>query len=82
MNSLIWIESAGGPLILLGEHHLNVWSGIFNKSLYAKGIVVEVYDFMDAHEADYGKACRVNDYLGIIGKAFILGEEPMPTTIL
>jgi hypothetical protein len=86
MNRLIWIESDGGPLVLLGENHLNVWSGIFNKSLYTKGIVEEAKDFMDAQEADYGKACLVDDYIGMIeledGIALVFGEEPMPTTIL
>ena len=60
---LNWINSAGGPLVLLQESLLPHWSG--------------------DDDSDYDRACRIDDYLGLIGvgpgEALVLGEEPFRT---
>jgi hypothetical protein len=85
MNSLKWIESAGGPLILISATSYNLWSGILKRSSYLDGKVEEADDFLDADESDYGKACAVQDYLGVItvgnDTALVFGDEPMLTTV-
>lgn len=84
MDRLKWISSAGGPLILGDEKQIKMWSGIFNRNKYINSEIIEAEDFLDAEEADYGKACLVEDYLGLVeilnGKVLILGEEPLSTT--
>lgn len=68
-NSLAWIESAGGPLLLLEENLLPFWRGCFSDS--------------DDALTDYDRACDVNDYIGAIDvnsrQAIILGDEPLST---
>ncbi|MDT5268358.1 MAG: hypothetical protein QOH49_544 [Acidobacteriota bacterium] len=70
---LTWVNSAGGPLVLLEEHLLPEWRG---------------HDGSTAQEhegrTDYERACDVDDYLGLVevgsGRALVLGDEPMQTT--
>lgn len=79
-----WIASAGGPLILIPEKSYKLWSGIFKRSAYLIGIEEDAEDFLDPDETDYGRACLVDDYLGLVKvdseEVLILGEEPMLTT--
>lgn len=86
MKKLAWIETAGGPFVLLEENNIESWSGILRRSSYLMDREEEADDFMDAEEADYGKACLVNDYVGIVEvgteTGLVLGEEPMPTAIV
>jgi hypothetical protein len=86
MDRLKWIDSAGGPLVLISDKSFKLWSGIFKRSSYLKNKFEEADDFMNAHEADYGKACEIQDYLGVIDIgndfALVLGDEPMLTTVL
>lgn len=69
-SSLKWLESAGGPLLLLEEHLLESWSGVFSEP-------------SQTPFTDYDRACAVNDYIGIIavdsGFGIVLGEEPFST---
>ncbi len=69
---LVWVESAGGPLILLEEHLLASWRGCFSPPEAANDVT------------DYDRACGVDDYLGTIavasGYGLVLGDEPMRTT--
>lgn len=69
-----WIESDGGPLLLLSSAQLTAWSG------YA--IELEA-DGPSSSETDYERACAVEDYLGLIavadGQGVVLGDEPMAT---
>jgi hypothetical protein len=85
MDRLKWIDSAGGPLILISDKSYNQWSGILKRSLYLDNIIEEADDFLDTDEADYGKACTVQDYLGVVNvgsdTALVFGDEPMLTTI-
>jgi len=85
MDRLKWIDSAGGPLILISDKSYNMWSGILKRSSYLDKKIEDADDFLNADEADYGKACLVQDYLGIvdIGSDFVLvlGNEPLLTTV-
>ncbi len=68
---LVWVESAGGPLIVLEEHLLSAWTGSFPLPEAANAAT------------DYDRACRVDDYVGTIdvasGHGFVLADEPMRT---
>src|SRR5687767_4714131 len=85
MNKLKWIASAGGPLVLIADKSYRFWSGIFKRSAFLKNKMVEADDFLHAAEADYGKACLVQDYLGVVNigddHALVLGDEPLMTTV-
>ena len=64
---LNWIDSAGGPLILIEQTYLNYWKGIFS----------------DQEPTDYNRACAIDNYISLIevgdGKALVLGDMPMRT---
>jgi hypothetical protein len=62
-RELTWIESAGGPLILLEEHLLSHWHGIQTDD-YDRACGIDDYLGL----LDVGS-----------GRALVLGEEPMPT---
>ena len=85
MDKLKWIDSAGGPLILISDKSLKLWSGILKRSSYLDSKIEDADDFLDADEADYGKACLVEGYLGIVDvgsdTALVLGDQPFLTTI-
>ena len=70
--------------MLMSESSLEKWSGIFLKTAYLKNELREAEDFMDPDQADYGKACQVIDYLGVIdsgdGDVLVLGDDRMSTT--
>ena len=63
-----WIESAGGPLVLVPERSLGSWKGA---------------DGPHGGETHYESACAVADYLGLVplqgGDAIVLGDEPLRT---
>lgn len=69
LNRMHWIESTGGPLLLLEGALLPQWHGSFGNS--------------DA-VTDYDRACQIEDYVGTVevggGFGLVLGEEPFPTT--
>lgn len=81
MDRLKWVASEGGPLILISDKSKNLWSGILKRSSYLANKIEEADDFLDADEADYGKACLVQDYLGVVNvgndTALVLGDEPL-----
>jgi hypothetical protein len=68
-DSLNWIDSDGGPLILMEKEVFPSWNGD-----------VEVKQ----HDTDYDRACNVEDYVGVIEvqplRAIVFGDEPMRTT--
>lgn len=86
MDNLKWIESTGGPLVLIADKSYQLWSGTLKRVSYLENRFEHADDFMDPDESDYGKACGVQDYLGVvdIGNDFalILGDEPLLTTTL
>jgi hypothetical protein len=68
-NSLKWLESTGGPLVLIEQAFLPYWHG---------------YEPINTGVTDYERACKIADYLGTIkvgpGYGVVLGEEPFSTT--
>lgn len=68
---LRWIESLGGPLLLVPESVLDQWSGSEGKSA------------SHLFPNDYEWACSLTDYLAPIevggATALVLGDEPLPT---
>lgn len=86
MKHFEWIESSGGPLILIDSEAVEFWSGILERSSYLQGTCEQSTDYMDPLETDYGKACSVNDYLGVVSiekqNVLVFGDEPLPTTIV
>ena len=69
-ESFEWINSLGGPLILIPHEELVTWQGIDGSSESGKS-------------SDYERAGEVEDELGIIKcgsqQAFVLGDEPHST---
>jgi hypothetical protein len=65
-----WVNSLGGPLILIPESACPLWGGAPR-------------DYPE-HEGDYGRACAVDGYTGLIdvgsAKALVLGDMPARTT--
>lgn len=86
MKNFEWIETSGGPLILLDSEVAEFWSGILERTSYLQGNGQLSTDFMDPLEADYGKACSINGYLGVVNiekqSAIVFGDEPLPATIV
>jgi hypothetical protein len=85
MTRLKWIESAGGPLILISDNVVKLWSGVFNRAAYSTDIIVDTDNFLDPNETDYGKACSIRNYIGVVdiknNSALVLGDDPMMTTV-
>lgn len=79
-----WINSGGGPLILISEKSYKKWSGTFKRELYLQNEFVHADNFLSSEEADYGEACSIRDYVGLIEvsgeTAIVLGDEPLSTT--
>jgi hypothetical protein len=63
MDRLKWIDSAGGPLIIISDKSYNLWNGILKRSSYLDNKIEDADDFLNTDKADYGKACLVQDYL-------------------
>jgi hypothetical protein len=84
MKSLNWIESTGGPLIIISETNFHKWSGTYDLSSFINGQIVVANDFLSPDQTDYAKACSIDDYLGIIKKenedVIVLGDEPLKTS--
>jgi Immunity protein 21 len=80
-----WIESNGGSLVIVPEKTVKYWSGINKKDAHLNGQAEETNNFLDPSETDYGKACSVDGYIGLITflqeNIIVLGDEPLPTTI-
>jgi hypothetical protein len=67
-----WVTSAGGPLILIPQSVCHHWVG-----------APRTYP---DDEGDYGRACEVDGYVGLIdvggAQALVLGDMPARTTFL
>ena len=78
-----WINSRGGPLLLLPQNLMPYWKGIESPD---DGREIEATFRWDkqAGASDYDRACDIQDYTGIIrigsGEGLVLGEEPFATT--
>lgn len=73
-GQLRWIESGGGPLLLLPAERLTAWTGHTLKP---------EMNGQSSNESDYERACAVEDYIGVVAVAgtesIVLGDEPMAT---
>ncbi|MFH9737209.1 immunity 21 family protein [Streptomyces roseolus] len=73
---LVWVESMGGPLIVIPVSSLDAWHGCTED-----GMVLSDGPDLD----DYDRACAVNDLAGTITvgeegtHALVLGDEPATT---
>jgi len=78
-----WIESAGGPLLLLFEESLDNWGGVID---LISGPAADIRYSPGGKSTDYDRACSVKWYIGLIdiGKEYgvVLGGEPLQTTWL
>lgn len=83
MSNLKWIESGGGPLVLICGGKVKRWSGVYKRSAYLANAEEMAEDLLNPDESDYGKACSVYDYLGFASvddeKVLVLGDAPLPT---
>jgi hypothetical protein len=75
-SQLPWVESAGGPLIVMPSSALAKW----------RGAPVD-FDPSDLDTwGDYGRACQIDGYAGTLDagddQALVLGDEPASTTYL
>jgi hypothetical protein len=82
-GELNWIESAGGPLILLPSSDLSMWEGIRQPSA---GRTVEASFRWNDHTGpatDYDRACDIEELIGLLQvgnvEALVLGDEPLAT---
>lgn len=84
MDRMTWVNSGGGPLIVIPSEVAHHWRGDGKLGLH-NGDLSMVWDTVRKH-TDYGRACGVADYLGVLevgpGECLVLGDEPMLTTIL
>jgi immunity protein 21 of polymorphic toxin system len=77
-----WVESNGGPLLLLPEALLSDWCGSDDPPLWRQ--VQSRFRFNPEGVAtDYDRACDVSGFVGAleVGEGFglVLGDEPLPT---
>ncbi|WP_405594387.1 immunity 21 family protein [Streptomyces sp. NBC_01410] len=77
--SLVWVDSMGGPLIVIPVSALGAWRGSTGSGMVAG----------DATDADdYDRACAVDDLAGAIAvggsgvQALVLGDEPATSCYL
>jgi hypothetical protein len=81
-SKLKWIDSLGGPLLLIPGRLLNHWEG---SDPPTGGRIIEAKFRADPSgpATDYDRACDVKEYLGLIdvgpGVGLVLGDEPAQT---
>jgi len=70
-----WITTGGGPLIAVPESVLGAWAGADDE-----------FDDLDGEAGDYGRACAVDGYAGLIdvggAPALVLRDDPAPTAFV
>ncbi len=70
-GAVAWVETLGGPFVVLPEVGLEAWSGSAGND--------------DAGD-DYDRACRVDGFIGLLRvgsvEALVLGDEPASTAYL
>lgn len=79
---LLWIDSAGGPMLLLSSELFAQWQGVFTE-FDRYGYDWPYPDLPPPKETDYDRACAVDGYLGLVsvgdGYGLVLGDMPMDT---
>ena len=80
---LTWMNSNGGPLLLVSGEYLSSWRGIWPPP---DGQHIEAqfrWSGPDEPATDYDRACDVTGYLGLLdigaGQGLVLGDEPHST---
>ncbi len=80
---LRWIDSFGGPLLLLSSEYFSVWQGVltdFDRYGYNWPYPDEP---SPPEETDYDRACAIQGYIGLVnvgdGQGVVLGDAPMST---
>jgi Immunity protein 21 len=81
MHEMQWVQSGGGPLIVIPVEIAHLWRGIGGLGL-PNGDLSMVWETVRDH-TDYGRACGVDDYLGVLkvghGDCLVFGDEPLET---
>lgn len=76
MTSLSWVESSGGPLIVMHRSQLRTWWGAFGPQ--------QDRDIPSSGKTDYARACDIETEIGVLGLAapqiLVMGDEPDRTT--
>jgi Immunity protein 21 len=84
MEPITWVNSLGGPLIVIPAEIAHHWRGI-ETTLPATGDPATIRDAV-LKSSDYSRACSVDGYLGVLevgpGECLVLGDDPMQTAIL
>lgn len=82
-SGLQWMQSNGGPLLLVPGEHVSAWKGIEPPR---NGRQVEVrfrWNGPDEPATDYDRACDVEEYIAQLdigaGRGLVLGDMPMGT---
>lgn len=72
-NAWKWIDSTGGPLVLMAKDTVRTWLGVLGSS-----------SAVSDSRSDYEIACSVDDYVGLIfsneAPVIVLDQEPLLTT--
>jgi hypothetical protein len=78
-----WIDTTGGPFIILRAEDVKKWSGSFSIQSVAKQEIIIEEDFLNPAKTDYGKACQVLNEIDIIDFAsnsvIVIGLEYLIT---
>jgi hypothetical protein len=81
--ALQWIQSNGGPLLLLPSSLLGAWEGADEPEPY-RGVEARSHWNPGGPATDYDRACDVPDLAGTVpvgaGEGLVLGDEPLATT--
>lgn len=73
---LVWVQSAGGPLIVVPESSVNAWGGVTKSGAVLGG---------PGGRDDYDRACEIDGLAGVItvgaddADAIVLADEPATT---
>lgn len=81
-NHNAWVQSGGGPLLLLAKDLLGFWEGV-NLPPAFRHLEADFRWREDKRVTDYDRACDSTDYIAEItvgpGSGLVLGDEPVPT---
>jgi hypothetical protein len=84
MGSLKWVSTGGSPLIIIPVEAAEHWRGT-ETTVPSAGDAEAIWEAIREH-SDYGRACGVDDYLGVLEvgsrKCLVLGDEPTHTAFL
>ena len=84
MKQKTWVESGGGPLVVIPVEVAHHWRGVEGFGLINSDSFMLSEIFINY--TDYDRACKVDDYLGMLevgpGTCLVFGDEPLATTFL